>query len=611
MNKRYCRYGNYDLQPYTKIAGYDEHAVEGYDDITIRLMKEVACGKRVIVCDLYPGVDKEEVIRHLSCLNPALVIESEDCALREEELNELFKEYLTDDRVFGFMCHKKLADCFIKEKIEDAQRRIREAMETAQSPAQDPAQSPVQDPAQGSAQGHAQGAVLVIGVGAGLITRGDVYLYFDLARWEIQLRYRAGMANWKCTNYDAPNLTKIKRGFFVEWRLADKHKRQHFEDFDYVVDTNRKENPKMITGEAFRHALDLVSQRPFRMQPYFDPGVWGGHWMQQNFGLGEDEPNYAWSFDGVPEENSLNLMFGEILVELPCMDLVLYRPRQLLGEKVHARFGPEFPIRFDMLDTMGGGNLSLQVHPLTEYIQDTFGMNYTQDESYYILDCEEGSCVYLGVKEGTDPEEMARDLKRAEKGGYEFPAEKYVNKIPVKKHDHVLIPAGTVHCSGANTMVLEISATPYIFTFKMWDWGRVGLDGIPRPIHVDHGLNNIQWERTLPWLSANLLHQEKVCREEEGILVERTGLHQREFIDTHRYMLTKPVKCHTNDSVHVLNLVEGEKALIESPNGAFAPFEVHYAETFIIPACVEEYIINPTGADGDKKVGVIAASVRG
>ncbi len=584
MNNCYLKYGNYDLQPYTRIKGYDNHAVEGYDDIIIRLKEEISRGKRVFVCDFYPGVDKEEVLKHLSLLNPALVIESEDCALEEVELNELFKDYLTDDRVFGFMCHKKLEDCFVGEKLDAARKKIGETE---------------------------QGTILVIGVGASLITRGDVYLYFDMARWEIQLRYRAGMPNWKCTNYDAPNLTKIKRGFFVEWRLADKHKKQRFEDFDYVVDTNKKENPKMITGEAFCQALAQVSTQPFRMQPYFDPGVWGGHWMQQNFGLGEDEPNYAWSFDGVPEENSLNLMFGDVLVEIPSMDLVLYRPRRLLGEKVHARFGPEFPIRFDMLDTMGGGNLSLQVHPLTEYIQDTFGMNYTQDESYYILDCEEDSCVYLGVKEGINPEDMAADLKKAEKGGYEFPAEKYVNKVPVKKHDHVLIPAGTVHCSGANTMVLEISATPYIFTFKMWDWGRVGLDGIPRPIHVDHGVKNIQWERTMPWLEENLIHQEKVCREEEGILVERTGLHQREFIDTHRYMLTKPVKCQMDDSVHVLNLVEGEKALIESPTGAFEPFEVHYAETFIIPAYVKEYIINPTGAAEGKKVGVIAASVRG
>ena len=80
--------------------------------------------------------------------------------------------------------------------------------------------------------------------------------------------------------------------------------------------------------------------------------------------------------------------------------------------------------------------------------------------------------------------ERVPELKRAaEKGEEIFPAEKYVNKIPVKKHDHVLIPAGTVHCSGKNTMVLEISATPYIFTFKLWDWGRLAASDPHRPRH--------------------------------------------------------------------------------------------------------------------------------
>ncbi|MEG0722481.1 MAG: mannose-6-phosphate isomerase, partial [Lachnospiraceae bacterium] len=208
------------------------------------------------------------------------------------------------------------------------------------------------------------------------------------------------MPNWKCSNYDVPILEKAKRGFFVEWRLSDQYKKQRFERFDYVVDSNQKSHPKMISGEAFRSALRQISMQPFRMQPYFDPGVWGGQWMKEHFGLDSQKTNYAWSFDGVPEENSLNVKFGNVFMELPCIDLVFYRPHELLGEKVHARFGAEFPIRFDLLDTMGGGNLSLQVHPLTEYIQDKFGMHYTQDESYYILDAEEEAYVYLGVKEG-------------------------------------------------------------------------------------------------------------------------------------------------------------------------------------------------------------------
>jgi len=129
----------------------------------------------------------------------------------------------------------------------------------------------------------------------------------------------------------------------------------------------------------------------------------------------------------------------------------------------------------------------LQVHPLTEYIQENFGIHYTQDESYYLMDTSDNACVYLGLKEGIDPDSMINDLLKAEMDGVHFDAERYVKRWPAKKHDHFLIPAGTVHCSGKNCLVLEISSTPYIFTFKLWDWDRLGLDGKPRPINIEHG----------------------------------------------------------------------------------------------------------------------------
>ncbi len=147
--------------------------------------------------------------------------------------------------------------------------------------------------------------------------------------------------------------------------------------------------------------------------------------MKRVCGLDHSAVNYGWCFDCVPEENSLLLGFGSERVEIPSIDLVFNHPRELLGDAVHARFGAEFPIRFDFLDTWEGGNLSLQVHPLTEYIQDQFGMNYTQDESYYLLDAAPGAEVYLGVKTGIDADAMANDLNRAQRGDFLFPDEKY------------------------------------------------------------------------------------------------------------------------------------------------------------------------------------------
>lgn len=160
-------------------------------------------------------------------------------------------------------------------------------------------------------------------------------------------------------------------------------------------------------------------------------------------------------------------------------------------------------------------------------------------------------------------------------------------------------------------MVLEISATPYIFTFKLWDWGRLGLDGQPRPVHLRHGEQVINWQCDTDWATKHLVNRIEPVAEGEGWQEERTGLHEREFIETRRHWFSKPVLHHTEDRVNVLNLVEGEEAVIESPDGHFAPFVVHYAETFIVPAAVGAYRIRPHGRSLGKTLGTIKAWVRG
>jgi mannose-6-phosphate isomerase class I len=205
---------------------------------------------------------------------------------------------------------------------------------------------------------------------------------------------------------------------------------------------------------------------------------------------------------------------------------------------------------------------------------------------------------------------MIQELKDAQNGTTPFDAEKHVEKWPVKKHDHVLIPAGTVHCSGKNGVVLEISATPYIFTFKLWDWGRLGLDGKPRPINIAHGEKVIDWSRRKTWTEKNLVNRVEKIGEGDGWIEERTGLHELEFIETRRHWFSKKVLHHTHDGVNVINLVEGREVMVESPAGKFDPFVVHYAETFIVPASVGEYTIRPHGESEGKTCATLKAYVR-
>ncbi len=306
-----------------------------------------------------------------------------------------------------------------------------------------------------------RGLVVVMGSGASLVARGDVRVYADLARWEIQQRLRRKeLGNWGAGNEEEDILRRYKRAFFIEWRVFDRHKLAQLTTIDFLLDTNTRGKPTLVTGQALLAGLHQAARQPFRVVPFFDPGVWGGQWMKQVCDLDPAQPNYAWCFDCVPEENSLYLRIGEVRVEIPSQNLVLCQPSALLGERVHARFGAEFPIRFDFLDTVGGQPLSLQVHPLTEYIQQEFGMHYTQDESYYLLDAKPDACVYLGTRTGIDPQAMLAELAAAQRGEKPFDDESFINRFPARKHDHFLIPAGTVHCSGEGAMVLEISATP-------------------------------------------------------------------------------------------------------------------------------------------------------
>lgn len=580
-----ARNSNYDKFPCVPVSSSASQCWVGWQQIMARLRPAATETRSVICIECYPGALELQIRKSLEDgLRPASIIYTPDLLRPAADIDQMLAGVLGEDPVFGRMNDLSLIGFFDEAKLGRAREQ---------------------------AASWRKGLLLVVGVGAALVTpEPDVLVYADMARWEIQGRQRRNaIANLGSDNFNERPGLKYKRAYFVDWRVADRLKKELFPKADFILDTNRVE-PKLVSGDCVRAGLKTAASRPFRVVPYFDPGPWGGHWMEEVCDLPRDAPNHAWCFDCVPEENSLRLGFGEVQIELPAIDLTFLHPRELLGEDVYSRFGAEFPIRFDFLDTMGGGNLSLQVHPRTEYIRQHFGMNYTQDESYYLLDAGADGCVYLGLKTGVNRDAMIRDLRLAQNGGPPFAADTYVNRFPAGKHDHFLIPAGTIHCSGKNSMVLEISATPYIFTFKLWDWGRLGLNGLPRPIHLDHGIANLAWERQTDWVRSSLINRVEFLGKGPGWTEERTGLHELEFIETRRTWFETAAPHHTRATVNVLNLIEGREAVVESVTGAFAPFVVHYAETFIVPAAVGEYRIRPCGESEGLKCGTVKAFVR-
>lgn len=576
---------NYDKFPTIVVPDSAGEAWAGWDAIgqTLAAALRRRSG-RTIVFECYPGVLLDDVLAQVRPMfHDALLVNSATAMLEPAAIEKLLEhETWPADPVFGRMTKRALYDLFDPMKLADLRWQV---------------------------ESHA-GPVVVFGIGASLIATGDLLVYLDMARWEIQLRQRRHeIDSIGCHDRDAAPWVLYKRGFFADWRMADENKERIFGQIDFFLDTNDRTTPKLATADAVRRGLAACIHRPFRVVPFFDPGVWGGQWMMDVCDLDRSAPNYAWCFDCVPEENSLLLSIGGRRIELPSINLVHQHPIELLGDAVFARFGAEFPIRFDFLDTMDGGNLSLQVHPLKEYMEQTFGLPYTQDESYYMLEAGSDASVFLGFKEAVNPAEFVAALERAQADAKSpLDVEKFVNRFPAKKHDHFSIPAGTIHCSGRNSMVLEISATPYIFTFKLWDWGRLDLNGKPRPISIQHGMQNLDYSRDTTWTAEHLVNPTEPVAEGEGWREERTGLHASQFIETRRHWFTVAVTHHTNGSVNVINLVEGDAAIVESPSGAFAPFEVHYAETFIVPAAVGEYVIRPKVAGTN--CATLKASVR-
>ncbi len=578
----------YNKFPKIRISNNSEDCISGWQSILQTIsgkLEQVNKQNKIIAIDIYQGVNPEEIAAALKNYLPHHSLFLAQKAFKsEKEIEEMVFPDVTDDRIFGHLTKLDLKEFFDKRKLSRLKEEITEDEENLK---------------------------VVLGYGASLLTEADALVFVDMARWEIQRRMRSNeIGNLGVSNSEIDMARRYKQSFFVDWRVLDRHKMDIFDKCDFVVDANKKSNPKMLTREKLANAYKKVVQQPFRVVPFFDPGPWGGQWMKEVMDLDRSEINYAWSFDCVPEENSILLAFGENTFETPAINLTLKEPQALLGDRVHEKFGAEFPIRFDYLDTMEGGNLSLQVHPNKEYIKEKFGMPYTQDESYYIMEANDDAVVYLGLKNDVQPEKMISELKDAKENGNFFEADKHVATYSIKKHDHILIPNGTIHCSGENSVVLEISATPYIFTFKLWDWGRLGLDGLPRPINIEHGEQVINWTRREDFSKQELINKIEKVGEGKGWIEERTGLHPTVFIETRRHWFTTKVPHQTFGSVNVLNLVEGEEAIVESPDDTFEPFIIRYAETFIVPASVKEYTIRPYGDSIGRKCATMKAFVR-
>lgn len=434
---------------------------------------------------------------------------------------------------------------------------------------------------------------IVIGVGAGLANWDAAIIYLDVPKNEIQFRMRAAsITNIGASEADEP-FQMYKRFYFVDWVMLNNYKKALLSRIEVIADGQWPDTINWMYRASLTEGLTKLSQSVLRVRPWFEPGVWGGQWIKENIkNVNKDVPNLAWSFELIVPENGLVFESDGNLLEVS-FDTIMFSNNQNILGKHAARFGDEFPIRFDFLDTYQGGNLSIQCHPRLKYIQENFGENITQDETYYILDCDITAQVYLGFQDSINPAEFKAVLEESQTLGEPIEIEQYVQAHPAKKHDLFLIPNGTVHSAGSGNLVLEISATPYIFTFKMYDWVRLDLDGNPRPINIDHAFNNLDFNRKGKQVYRELISKPKVIESAEGYQLVHVPTHADHFYDVHRIEFDKQTKVSTDDVCHVLMLVEGKAITLETADGTKHDFA--YAETFVVPAAAGSYTLTNLG----------------
>ncbi|MFW5748020.1 MAG: type I phosphomannose isomerase catalytic subunit [Chloroflexota bacterium] len=292
--------------------------------------------------------------------------------------------------------------------------------------------------------------------------------------------------------------------------------------------------------------------------------VWGGHKLAQVLGktLPGDAPyGEAW------EVHDTSLIANGPLAGQTIADILPDYGADLLGEGVDPANG--LPLLVKLLDAEQW--LSVQVHPDDAQAAELEGQPRGKTEAWIILAADPGAELVIGVQPGTTREQMAQAIR-------DDALEPLLVRRTVEPGDVLYIPAGTVHAIGPGVLLYEIQQSSDT-TYRLYDWGRVGLDGQPRELHIEKGVQ-VSNLHALPEIAP------AGAPSPEALVIDG------QFFRTARHHLdSASVDCDTDGRFHTLTCVEGSARVVAGEHA----LTLEKGRSALIPAVQGAYMLEGTG----------------
>jgi len=533
--------------------------------------------------DVYPGAEYECLIRVMKqqCADKNITFIDVATVLRSaEEITNIVTPYLPEDRAYDPVLlygrrylggYSELQDA---EKVAELCQRITTGEK-----------------------------IVVYGKGAlseALRNCYDCKVWMDVTPRTAVLNYKNGKERNIGLTENLPYGLMMRRNYYVDFETAMENRWSLIKEqkIDYYITADEPSAMQMLSFEALMELFQELNRRPFRCRPVYLEGVWGGFYMKRLRHLPDEMRNCAWIFDMIPLEVSLVAMLDNKEFEVPFFTFVQAMGKELLGDRAFTEFGGYFPIRFNYDDTYhGSGNMSIQCHPDADYVMKNHDELGRQDESYYVVVASQNAKTYLGFKKQDSCEQFFDEANRVQGTCEKIDYQKYINAVPSIPGTQVMIPAGTVHASGQNQVILEIgSLTIGSYTYKLYDYQRIDPQtGLPRPIHLRMGRDVIRGERDAEWVDKNLVNHGGVVRSGEGYRECVIGEHELLYFSLRNLIFEEGITDATDDNFHVLALVDGEKVRVESVDDPELYYEMNYMDIIVVPATFGTYKIRNLG----------------